>query len=153
LIETMEDPRPRIQAALKDAMLNKDNMRRDVLRMAQSAFKQVEVDERKTLTAEDAVAVLQREVKTRREAIDEARKAGRDETVVIEEERLAVLESFLPRQLSREEISALAQEAIAESGASSAKEMGKVMSLLMPKVKGLADGKLVNEVVRGLLGS
>lgn len=149
----MEDPRPRIQAALKDAMLNKDNMRRDVLRMAQSAFKQVEVDERKTLTAEDAVAVLQREVKTRREAIDEARKAGRDETVVIEEERLAVLESFLPRQLSREEISALAQEAIAESGASSAKEMGKVMSLLMPKVKGLADGKLVNEVVRGLLGS
>jgi uncharacterized protein YqeY len=153
LIETMEDPRPRIQAALKDAMLNKDNMRRDVLRMAQSAFKQVEVDERKTLTAEDAVAVLQREVKTRREAIDEARKAGRDETVVIEEERLAVLESFLPRQLSRQEISALAQEAIAESGASSAKEMGKVMSLLMPKVKGLADGKLVNEVVRGLLGS
>lgn len=149
----MEDPRPKIQAALKDAMLNKDNMRRDVLRMAQSAFKQVEVDERKTLTAEDAVAVLQREVKTRREAIDEARKAGRDETVAFEEERLAVLESFLPRQLSRAEISALAQEAIAQSGATSAKEMGKVMSLLMPKVKGVADGKLVNEVVRELLGS
>jgi len=149
----MEDPRPKIQAALKDAMLNKDNMRRDVLRMAQSAFKQVEVDERKTLTAEDAIAVLQREVKTRREAIDEARKAGRDETVAFEEERLAVLESFLPRQLSREEISALAQEAIAQSGATSAKEMGKVMSLLMPKVKGVADGKLVNEVVRELLGS
>lgn len=149
----MEDPRPKIQAALKDAMLNKDNMRRDVLRMAQSAFKQAEVDERKTLTAEDAIAVLQREVKTRREAIDEARKAGRDETVAFEEERLAVLESFLPRQLSREEISALAQEAIAQSGATSAKEMGKVMSLLMPKVKGVADGKLVNEVVRELLGS
>lgn len=149
----MEDPRPKIQAALKDAMLNKDNMRRDVLRMAQSAFKQVEVDERRTLTAEDAVAVLQREVKTRREAIDEARKAGRDETVAFEEERLAVLESFLPRQLSRAEISALAQEAISQSGATSAKEMGKVMSLLMPKVKGVADGKLVNEVVRELLGS
>lgn len=149
----MEDPRPKIQAALKDAMLNKDNMRRDVLRMAQSAFKQVEVDERRTLTAEDAIAVLQREVKTRREAIDEARKAGRDETVAFEEERLAVLESFLPRQLSRGEISALAQEAIAQSGATSAKEMGKVMSLLMPKVKGVADGKLVNEVVRELLGS
>lgn len=134
-------------------MLNKDNMRRDVLRMAQSAFKQVEVDERRTLTAEDAVAVLQREVKTRREAIDEARKAGRDETVAFEEERLAVLESFLPRQLSRAEISALAQEAISQSGATSAKEMGKVMSLLMPKVKGVADGKLVNEVVRELLGS
>ncbi|MDL1899831.1 GatB/YqeY domain-containing protein [Anaerolineae bacterium CFX9] len=149
----MEDPRVRIQEALKQAMIAKDATRRDTLRMIQSAFKQVEVDERRELTAEDAVAVLQREVKKRRESVEEARRIGRSDIADSEAEQLAVLEAFLPRQMSRDEIAVLVQEVIAATGASSGKDMGKVMGALMPKVKGLADGRLVNEVVRELLGA
>lgn len=149
----MEDPRAKMQDALKQAMIDKNTVRRDVIRMALSAIKQVEVDERKTLTAEEVASVLQREVKTRREAIEEARKAGREETIETEAARVSILEEFLPKQLSREEVKALAQDAVNQSGATSAKDMGKVMSILMPKVKGRTDGKLVNEVVRELLNS
>lgn len=147
----MEDPRPKMQDALKQAMINKDTERRDVLRMTLSAFKQVEVDERRELSAEDAVTILQREIKKRRDSIDEARKAGREDIAASEAAELAMIEGFLPAQLGREEIAALVRDAIAQTGASSPKEMGKVMGVLMPKVKGKADGKLVNEVVRELL--
>jgi uncharacterized protein YqeY len=149
----MDDPRPKMQDALKQAMVNKETLRRDVLRMTLSAFKQVEIDERKELSAEDATTILQREIKKRRDSIDEARKAGREDIAQQEETELKLIEVFLPQQLSREEIAALAREAIQQSGAASAKEMGKVMNVLMPKVKGLADGKLVNEVVRDLLNN
>ncbi len=147
----MDDPRADMQAALKQAMINKDNIRRDVLRMTLSAFKQVEIDERRELSAEDAIIILQREIKKRRDSIEEARKAGREDVAAQEESELHMLEDFMPRQLSRDEIAALARDAIQETGAASPKEMGKVMSVLMPKVKGQADGKLVNEVVRDLL--
>lgn len=147
----MEDPKASLQAALKQAMVNKDAERRDVLRMTLNAITQVEVDERRALEPAEIAAILQAEVKKRRESVEEARAAGRHETAALEEARLAILEEFLPRQLSRDEIAALARDAIAQSGAQSAKEMGKVMSVLMPQVKGRADGKLVNEVVRELL--
>ncbi len=147
----MEDPRPQIQAALKDAMRNKDNARRDTLRMLLNAVRQVEIDERRELSAEDVTAILQKEAKRRRESIDEYTKAGREDLAEGERAELAIIEEFLPQQLSREEIMRLAQEAVAQVGASSTKDMGKVMGALMPKVKGLADGKLVNEVVRELL--
>jgi hypothetical protein len=147
----MEDTRARLQDALKAAMISKDHQRRDVLRMVISEMKQVEVDERRILTADAVVTILQREVKKRRESIDEARKAGREDIAVPVEQEVRILEEFLPEQLSREQIRALAQEAISASGATSAKEMGKVMAVLMPRVKGVADGKLVNDVVRELL--
>ena len=147
----MDDPRPLMHDALKKAMIDKDVTRRDVLRMTISAFKQVEVDERRELSAEDAVTILQREIKKRRDSIDEARKAGREDIASSEENELQMLDGFLPQQLSRDEITALVRDAIAQTGAASAKEMGKVMGVLMPKVKGKADGKLVNEVVRDLL--
>jgi uncharacterized protein YqeY len=149
----MDDPRIGMQDALKQAMVNKDALRRDVLRMTLSAFKQIEIDERRTLNAEEAMAALQKEVKKRRESIDEARRAGRDDIAEQEELELSVITGFLPRQLSREEIVAIVRETIAETDVSSAKEMGKLMGALMPKVKGLADGKLVNEVVRDLLSN
>ena len=149
----MDDPRIRMQDALKQAMLNKDNARRDVLRMTLSAFKQVEIDERRQLTPEDAVAVLQREIKKRRDSIDEAHKAGREDVADSEASELAMLEDFLPQQLTRDEIAELVRAAIGQTGASSAKDMGKVMGVLMPQVKGKADGKLVNEVVRDLLNN
>ena len=147
----MDDPREAMQAALKEAMQQKDALRRDVIRMGLNAIKQVEVDERRTLSAEEAVAVLQKEVKKRRESIDEARKAGRQDIVQTETEQLAVLEVFLPKQMERSEVEALARQAVAETGATSAKDMGKVMAVLMPQVRGLADGKMVNDVVRSLL--
>lgn len=149
----MDDPKTKLQAALKEAMISKDNMRRDVIRMALTAIKQVEVDERKDLSAEEIFAVLQKEAKTRRESIEEQRKNNREASAEQEIAELRILEEFMPKQLSRDEITALAQEAIAATGVNSIKEMGKLMSVLMPKVKGLADGKLVNEVVRELLNT
>jgi uncharacterized protein YqeY len=147
----MDDPRPKMQDALKQAMLNKDTLRRDVIRTTLSAFKQVEIDTRKELTVEDAIGILQREIKKRRDSIEEARKAGRNDIADQEQIELEIIEAFQPAQLSREQLVALAEAAVQETGASSAKDMGKVMSALMPKVKGQADGKLVNEVVRELL--
>ena len=149
----MVAPKEQLNAALREAMVTKDTVTRDVVRMALSAVKQVEVDQRKTLSDEEVMAVLQREAKTRREAITEAENAGRDETINEEKTRLAILERFLPRQLSREEVEAFAREAVAQSGATSTRDMGKVMAALMPNVRGLADGKLVNDVVRELLSS
>ncbi len=148
----MQDPRPQINEALKEAMKSKDTSRRDALRVLQSVFKQVEIDTQKPLTPEDAVALIQREIKKLRDSIDEKQRAGREDLVAKEEFELALLESFLPRQLSRAEIAVLVQEAIQESGAASPKDMGKLMGVLMPRVKGLADGKLVNEVVKEQLG-
>ncbi|PJF27499.1 MAG: aspartyl-tRNA amidotransferase [Phototrophicales bacterium] len=148
---TMEDPRASMQEALKKAMIEKDTLRRDVLRTVLSEFKQAEIDGMKTLTAEESIAILQREIKKRRESIDEARKAGRDDIADAAQAEIGVIEVFLPTQLSREQIEALVRDAIAQTGASNPKEMGKVMSVLMPKVKGVADGKLVNDIVREML--
>jgi uncharacterized protein len=147
----MEDPRPKLQAALKEAMINRNNERRDVIRYVQSAIKQVEIDTRKDLSPEDVVAVLQKEAKMRRETIDEFAGAGRAADAAQGERELQIIEEFLPQQLARAEIEALAQQAIDETGAQSPKDMGKVMGKLMPQVKGRADGGLVNQVVRELL--
>jgi uncharacterized protein len=149
----MEDPKIKLQEALKEAMKSKDNVRRDVIRLTQSAIKQVEIDTRKELSPEDVVSILQKEVKSRRETIEELTGAGRTESAAAAEAELKIVESFLPQMMSREEITALVKQAIADTGATNAKEMGKVMGKLMPQVKGRADGGLVNQVVRELLGS
>ena len=147
----MSEPKEQLQAALKEAMINKDNLRRDVIRGLVSAVKQVEIDSQKTLNAEDTVSVLQKEAKKRRESIDEALKVGRAEIADQEKIELAIIEAFLPAQLSRDQVAAIVQETITQTGVTCQKEIGKLMGALMPKVKGQADGKLVNEVVRELL--
>lgn len=147
----MEDVKAKLNAALKEAMVSKDVKRRDVIRTLLSAIKQVEIDTRKDVSPEDAVGILQKEAKKRRESIDEMDKAGRTDLSEQEKYELILIESFLPQQLSRDEITAIVRETIAQTGVTSAKEMGKLMGALMPKVKGLADGKLVNEVVREVL--
>ncbi len=147
----MDDPRVKLQADLKDAMRAKDRQRVTVIRMALNAVKQEEIDQRVELGAQDATAILMREVKKRRDSIAEAESVGRMEIVEAETAELAILEAYLPQQLSEEKITELARAAIAETGASSPKEMGQVMQVLMPRVKGQADGKLVNQIVRGLL--
>ncbi|MCA9881573.1 MAG: GatB/YqeY domain-containing protein [Anaerolineae bacterium] len=140
-------------SALKEAMKNKDTERRNTIRLLQSAIKQVEVDERRELSDEDVVDILQKEAKKRRESIDELNSAGRNEQAAAEEAELDIIIEFLPAQLSQEEIEAMARDAIAKTGANSPKEMGKVMGMLAPQTKGRADGKLVSTIVRELLSS
>lgn len=147
----MDDPRVRIQADLKEAMRAKDRQRVTVLRSALNAIKQEEIDKRVELGPQDAVAMLMREAKKQHEAITDAEKAGRDDLVTTAQEELAILEAYLPQQLSAEKITEMVQAAIAETGAASPKDMGRVMGVLMPKLKGQADGKLVNQIVRELL--
>lgn len=144
----MEDPRGKLQSALKEAMKSKDNERRDVLRLLQSAIKQIEIDDRKELSDNEIIEVLQKEAKKRRESITDYEKAGRAEMAEAERKELVVIEEFLPRQLTEAEVAEIVREVIAEVGAESSKDMNKVMGPVMSRVKGLADGKLVNQIVR-----
>jgi len=143
----------RIQDDLKAAMKSGDTRRREILRLLMAAFKQVEVDRRVTLSDEDVTGLLITEAKKRRESIDEMTRAGRTELVAQEQYELEVIEGYLPRQLSRDEIERIVGEAIAETGAAGPKDMGRVMGAVMPRLRGQADGKLVNEVVRQKLGA
>lgn len=149
----MENTKDALNAALKEAMKSKDKDRRDAIRLLTSAIKQVEVDEQKELSNEEIIDVLAKQAKQRRESIDELTKAGRTEQAQQEEYELTVIEEFLPKQLTRDEIEKLAQEAITQTGASSSKEMGKVMGALQAQIKGRADGKLVSEIVRDMLSN
>ena len=144
----MEDPRPALQTALKEAMKNKDTARRNTIRMLQSAIKQVEIDSQKELDAAGVVAILQKEAKKRRESISELENAGRADQADDEKQELEIIEMFLPRQLNEEEVAVIVREVIAQVGAETPKDTGKVMGPVMAKVKGLADGNLVSKVVR-----
>jgi uncharacterized protein YqeY len=144
-------PKERLQEDLKAAMKSGDTQRKDALRFITAAIKQVEIDTRTQLTEEQTYGVLMTEAKKRRDSIAEARKAGRNDLADKEQMELELIESYLPKQLSRAELEDEARKAIAESGAKTAKDMGNVMKVLMPRVKGRADGKLVNEVVKSLL--
>ncbi len=138
---------------LADAMRAGETDKRDVLRMLTAAIKQVEVDEQKELTDQEVTDVLTKQAKQRRESIADYEKAGRPELAKVEEAELAVIESYLPKMMSRDEIAALASAVIADVGAQGPQAMGQVMGKLMPQVKGKADGRLVNEVVRELLAN
>ena len=136
---------------LKDAMRQHDERRRDVLRFTLAALQNAEIAAREELDEPAAMAVLAQEAKQRRDSIEEFRKADRQDLVTKEEAELAVLKPYLPEQLSREEITQAAREAIQEAGASGPQEMGKVMAVLMPQLRGRADGRQVSEVVQELL--
>lgn len=140
-----------LQADIKTAMREGDGLRRDVLRMVMAAIKQTEVDERTVLDDAGVEDVLRKQAKQRRESIADYQKAGRLESAEEETAELAIIESYLPQMLSQDEIAALARPIIAELGVTDAKGMGQVMSKLMPQLQGRADGRMVNEVVRGLL--
>ena len=145
--------RDRIQSDVATAMRSGDALRRDVLRMTQSAAYNVEKREQRTLSEDDYAAVISREVKTRRESVDAFRKGGREDLVAKEEAEIAILTEYLPQQLTDDEIQALVAEAVAATGASSARDMGKVMGWLSPKTRGRADGKHVSELVARALAA
>lgn len=136
---------------MKEAMKAHDKDRLAVIRMVRGAVRQQEIDGKKELGDEDVLAVISKEVKMRRDSIEEFRKGGREDLVEKTEAEIAVLMPYLPAQLSEEEIRGLVQAAVEQTGAASPKDMGKVMGVLMPKVKGRADGKTVNAIVRSML--
>jgi uncharacterized protein YqeY len=135
------------------AMRGGDTAKRNALGLLLAAIKQEEVDTRITLDDEGVLAVLMKQAKQRRESIADYEKAGRTEMAAGEQAELDIIESYLPQQMGRAEVEALAAAIIAELGVTDARGMGQVMGKLMPKVKGQADGRLVNEVVRDLLNN
>jgi len=160
---------------LKTALKSGDEARRNALRLLLAGIKQAEVDKRTVaakqkskggelaeaqvaelekvgLEDSEVTTVLQKEAKARRESIADAQKANRADLVAANEAELKIIESYLPQALTREELVELARAAIAEAGANDSKQLGAVMKLLTPRTKGRADGKVVNEVVRELLG-
>jgi len=132
-------------------MRSGDALRRDVLRMAVNAAYNVEKRNQKPLTEDEFLAVLTREVKTRRESVDAYGNAGRDDLAAKEQAEIAILEEYLPAALSEAEIQALLDEAIAATGATNPRDMGKVMGWLSPKIRGRADGKVVSGLVASTL--
>ena len=132
-------------------MKSGDEVRKRTLRMVLAAVKQVEVDKRVTLDDMAVIALVQKEIKNRREALEEAHKANRPDLAADNEAEIAVLEVFLPKAMPAEELKALVQDAIAESGAASMTDMGKVMKLVMPKVAGRAPNDMISATVRALL--
>jgi uncharacterized protein YqeY len=145
--------RDQLTGDLKTALKSSDETRKGTLRLLLAALKQAEIDKRPAgaLDEGEVLAVIQKEAKSRRESIADAQRANRADLVAMNETELHVIESYLPKQLTREELVELARAAIAETGAGGPQQMGAVMKLLTPRTKGRADGKLVSDVVRELL--
>ena len=136
---------------MKDAMKSGDEVRKRTVRMVLAAVKQVEVDKRIELDDVAVMSLIQKEVKNRRESLEEAKKANRADLVEANEAEIKVLEVFLPKAMPTEELRALVQTAVTETGASSPADMGKVMKIVMAKVAGRAPNDMVSATVRELL--
>jgi len=141
----------RLKEDMKAALKAKDKEKLSVIRMLHSLIKNAEIDKRGELTDEEIISLLMKYAKQRRESIELYEKGGRQDLVEKERRELQIVESYLPKQMSEEEIRELVAKVIEEVGASSPKDIGKVMQAVMPKVKGRADGSLVNRIVRELL--
>ena len=140
-----------LNESMKDAMRSHDEVRLRTVRMALAAVKQVEVDKRTELDDMAVMNLIQKEIKNRREALEEAKKANRPDLIADNEAEIKVLQAFLPKAMPTEELRLLIQAAIAETGASSPADMGKVMKAVMPKVAGRAPNDMVSAAVRELL--
>ncbi|MBI3988802.1 MAG: GatB/YqeY domain-containing protein [candidate division NC10 bacterium] len=141
----------RLQQDLKDAMRAKDELRVSVIRLLNALIKNREVDKRRELTETELLEAVAFSSKLRREAIEEYRRAGREDLAGKEEAELRILELYLPPPLSKEELLRKVEEVIADVGASSLKDMGKVMARLMPEILGRVDGRLASEMVKEVL--
>ena len=141
LIQTLEDE-------LKQAMVARDNERRDALRLILSSLRSAEKELQRPLHDDEELQVLQRERKRRVEAAEAFRNGGREEQAEAEERELAILEEFMPAPLSEDELERIVDDAIAETGATSIRDLGRVMADVMPQVSGRADGSVVSQLVR-----
>ncbi len=139
----------RLNDEMKQAMKNKEKEKLTVIRMLKAAFQNESIKAGgRDLTEEEELTVLSREVKQRKDSLHEFEKAGREDLVAKIQTELTYVNEYMPEQLSEEEVSAIVDKTIAETGASAKSDMGKVMAALMPKVKGKADGSLVNRLVQ-----
>ena len=137
-----------IEEGIKEAMLSRDGERRDALRLIVNALKNSEKELQRPLSEDEELQVLQRERKRRVEAADAFRTGGREEQAEAEERELAILEEFMPEPLSEDEIEEILDDAIAEVGATSMADLGRVMADVMPQIAGRADGSVVSQIVR-----
>jgi uncharacterized protein YqeY len=138
----------RLEGEVKEAMLARDGERRDALRLILSSLRSAEKDLQRPLTEDEELQVLQRERKRRNEAAEAFRSGGREDRAEKEEAELAILEEFMPAPLSEDELERIVDDAIAETGATSIREMGRVMADVMPQIAGRADGSAVSQIVR-----
>lgn len=138
----------KLQEDLKSSMKNKDTIKKSVITLIRSSIKQYEVDNRVDLGDDEIVDLIAKQLKQTRDSREEFAKAGRDDLVSKAEAEIEVLKEYLPQQLSEEELNKIVISTISEVGATSMKDMKKIMTSIMPKVKGRADGKLINELVK-----
>ena len=140
-----------LNQSLKDAMRSGDALRKRTVRMVLAAIKNAEIDRQATLDEPTILGLIQKEVKSRHETIEGAQQAGRPDLITEAQAEIAILEEFLPQPLTDAELETIVRAAIAEAGATSPREMGNVMKIIMPQVQGRADGKVVSQLVRQLL--
>jgi uncharacterized protein YqeY len=140
----------RLHDDMKQAMRSQEKFKLSVIRMVRSSIKNMEIDLKRTLNDQEVLDVLQREMKLRKDALDEFEKAKRDDLTENLRVEIRILSAYLPEQLDEEQLKSIIQATIIEVGATSKAEMGKLMAALMPKVKGRADGRIVNQLVQQL---
>ena len=136
---------------LKQAMKDKDAIRKNVVQLIRSGVLQIEKDNKVTLDDEGVLDVIAKQLKQRRDSLPDYEKSGREDLICELKTEMDILMGYLPRQLTREEIEEIVKAAVAETGASTVKDMGKIMACVMPKTKGRADGKVINEIARAYL--
>lgn len=136
---------------LKAAMLEKDTIRKNVVQLIKAGVLQVEKDKRITLDDEGVLDVIAKQLKQRRDSLPDYEKSGREDLIAQLKREMELLMEYLPQQLSHEELVEIVKDAIAQTGASQIKDMGKIMAAVMPKTKGRADGKEINAIARELL--
>ncbi|MCI5970873.1 MAG: GatB/YqeY domain-containing protein [Clostridia bacterium] len=136
---------------LKLSMKDKDTVRKNTVQSVRAAIKQVEVDNRVELSDDDIIGVIAKEAKKRKDVLPEYEKSGRTDLIDELKKEIEILMGYLPSQLTKEELGEIVKNAIAEVGASSMKDMGKIMANVMPKIKGRADGGMVNAIAKDLL--
>jgi uncharacterized protein YqeY len=141
----------KLQQDMKTAMKARDELKTSTIRLAISAVRNTEIDKGHELSDDEVLEVLAKEAKMRREAVEGAEKAGRLEVAERENKELDILTEYLPKQLSADEITEIVEQVVAETGATSMSDRGKVMSALMPRIKGRADGKLASQIVEQIL--
>ncbi len=147
----MSDLKDRLKNDLKEAMKAKDTIKRDTIRFLMSALKQVEVDERKELSDEDIIKIIQKSAKQREDSMEQYKNANREDLYQKELNELNILKSYLPKQLDDDELKAIIKHIIKKTGATSLKDIGKVMGLAIKECEGRADGKRINTIVKEIL--
>ena len=141
----------RLAEDLKSAMKDKDVIRKNVVQLVRAGVLQIEKDNKVTLDDEGVLDVIAKQLKQRRDSLPDYEKSGREDLIAELKAEMDVLMSYLPEQLSKEELEVIVKEAVEKTGASSMKDMGKIMAEVMPKTKGRADGKVINEIAKAIL--